>query len=64
MLPEPSAHPHLVDGGEEVLVTQGERLVLAKVKVLGVVVHQLGLGGAHGLGASLGDAVKAHIALT
>lgn len=27
---------HLVDGGEEVLVTQGEGLALAKVKVLSV----------------------------
>lgn len=37
-------HPHgLLDGGEEVLGPHGEGLLLPEVKVLGVVVHQLGL---------------------
>ena len=36
-------HPHrFLDGGEEVLGTHGEGLLLAEVEGLGVVVHQLG----------------------
>lgn len=42
---------------------QPTHLLLAKVELLGVEVHQLRLGRAHGLGARLGDAVKGHEAL-
>lgn len=48
----------LVHRGEEVLVAHGEGLGLAKVVVLGVVVHDLRLRQAHGRGARLGQAVK------
>jgi len=39
-------------------------LLLAKVVVLGVEVHQLRLWCAHGLGTRTSDAVKGHVALT
>lgn len=39
-------------------------LLLAKVKVLGVEVHQLRLRCPHGLGTGTRDTVKRHIALT
>ena len=45
------------------LVAHRERLLLAKVEVLGVVVDQLGLGRARGLGAGAHDAVEGHEAL-
>ena len=54
---------HLVNRCKEVLVSQGERLLAAKVKVLGVVVDEFRLRGSSSLGTGLGNAVKGHKAL-
>ena len=57
------AQAHLVNGGEEVLVSQGEGLGLAQIHRLGVEVHQLRLGGPRSLCAGLGDAIEGDKAL-
>lgn len=55
---------HLVDGGEEVLVAHRERFLLAEVKVLGVVVHQLRRLFSGGLSTRQGNAIECDIPAT
>lgn len=53
-----ACYSNLCNGGEEVLVPERERLLATKVKVLGVVVDQLGLWSAGGGSTGLSDAIK------
>lgn len=56
-------HAHLVNRGKKVLVAHGKRLFLAKVKVLGVVVHKVGVGDAHGFCTRQCNAIKRHVSV-
>eukprot|EP00955_Chlamydomonas_euryale_P106100 365681-Chlamydomonas_euryale.AAC.10 len=61
-LPAEISHS-LVDRREKVLVAHRKRLLLAKIEVLGVEVHKVGLGRAHREGACLGKPVKRDVLL-